>query len=64
MECHSHSEKGSKRVKGMVGWLGGVRIVTMVTMTSRVACALCLNGSFVCVDVKANNCLEMTGGTL
>lgn len=26
---------------------------------------LCLNGSFVCVEVKANNSLEMTeGGTL
>lgn len=37
----------------------------MVTMTSPEACVLCLNGSFVCVEVKANNGLETTeGGTL
>lgn len=42
-----------------------MRIVTMVTMTSLEACALCLNGSFVCVEVKANNSPETTeGGTL
>lgn len=34
-------------------------------MTSLEACALCLNGSFVCVEVKANNSPETTeGGTL
>lgn len=35
---------------------GGVRIVAMATLTSlKRACALCLNGSFVCAEVKANN---------
>lgn len=53
--------KGSKRVKRKEEG-GGVRIVTMVTMTSLEACALCLNGSFVCVEVKANSGLETTGG--
>lgn len=33
-----------------------MRIVTMATMTSlKRACELCLNGSFVCAEVKANN---------
>lgn len=57
--------KGSKRVKGKEEGEGGVRMVTMVTMTSLEACALCLNGSFGCVEVKANNSPETTeGGTL
>lgn len=58
--------KGSKRVKGKGRGGGGtVRIVTMATVTSPQACALCLNGSFVCVEVKVNNVLQTTeGGTL
>lgn len=37
----------------------------MVTMTSPEACECFLNGSFVCVEVRANNGLETTeGGTL
>lgn len=50
--------KDQRGWKGSGGWrdVGGVRIVTMATMTSlKRACALCLNGSFVCAEVKANN---------